>query len=137
MISDFERVVLDTGVLLDVLDGTNEGMYDKIVQRSVDAYFSRISLTELTYVVCRKIGGEIGRKVINDLLASNLVKVISDEQVHDLAAEFKCRYSISIGDCYSLGLAKLMGLPVYFRPEREIIDILEKLKEECEIVLTG
>lgn len=132
-----EAIVLDTGVLLDVLDGNNEIMYDKLVQNSVEAYISRISLTELTYVVCRKIGGESGRSVINDLLASNLVKILSHEEVHKLAAEFKCRYSISIGDCYSLGLAKLMSLPVYFRPEREIILILEKLREECNVVISG
>lgn len=132
-----EAIVLDTGVLLDVLDGKNEIMYNKIVQNSVEAYISRMSLTELTYIVCRKIGGESGRRVISDLLASNLVRILSHEEVHNLAAEFKCRYSISIGDCYSLGLAKLMDLPVYFRPEEEILVILEKLKEDCNVVITG
>ncbi len=129
-------MVLDTGVLMDILDGNNESLYNKIIHNSVDTYISRISLTELTYVVCRKIGGESGRRVINNLLASNLVKVVSQEEVHNLAAEFKCRYSISIGDCYSLGLAKLMEVPVYFRPEKEIILILEKLRGECDVVVT-
>ena len=137
MSSNPEAVVLDTGVLLDALDGNNEVVYDKIVQNSVDAYISRISLTELSYVVCRKIGGESGRRVVNELLASNLVKIVLHEEVHNLAAEFKCRYSISIGACYSLGLAKLMDLPVYFRPEKEIMTILEKLREECNVMITG
>ncbi len=136
MIRSSERMVLDTGVLMDILDGNNESLYNKIIHNSVDTYISRISLTELTYVVCRKIGGESGRRVINNLLASNLVKVVSQEEVHNLAAEFKCRYSISIGDCYSLGLAKLMEVPVYFRPEKEIILILEKLRGECDVVVT-
>ncbi len=137
MSSSPDAIVLDTGVLLDVLDGKNENLYNKIVHNSVDAYISRMSLTELSYVVYRKIGVESGRRVVDDLLASNLLKIVSHEGVHDLAAELKCRYSISIGDCYSLGLAKLMGLSVYFRPEKEIIMILEKLREECDVVITG
>ena len=64
------------------------------------------------------------------LVDSNTIEIIEDEEVWEHAADCKCRIPVSLGDCYTLALAKKYSLkPLFLKPEKELLKNQEKIKE--------
>ena len=64
------------------------------------------------------------------LIDSKTLIIIEDERIWQQAADCKCQISISLGDCYTLALARRYDLiPLFLKPEREILRNKEKIKE--------
>ena len=82
----------------------------------VEAYTTELAITELRYVLCRKLGWQQSKERVNNLLASGYFKVEDTSQLINEAAKIKCQRAISLPDCFILALAhKIAGthfLPV-------------------------
>jgi predicted nucleic acid-binding protein len=73
------RVVVDTGVLVEVLEGSKLGeKFLKLVNSSkLEPIITNLTLIELTYIICRKYGINKARELVKkllDLLKSNMGK---------------------------------------------------------------
>jgi hypothetical protein len=125
--------VLDASVLVELAYGTKVGEAIKtLLEESDKAFTTQLSLTELFYILCRKLGAELAEKKITDLIESGY---ITPEQPRSLIYEvgkIKCKRAISLADCYIIALAKEVGgKAVFARKEREIEK--EMMKEVFEV----
>ncbi len=123
---------LDAGVLIELLAGSKavRGLVESIARGDVEAYTSRLSLTEALYVSCRLWGRDTALQRMRILLDSNTLTIIEDEEIWSQAADCKCRIPISLGDCFTFATAKRYNLtPLFLRPEKEILDNKSKIKE--------
>lgn len=129
-------IVLDTGILIDLLEGKREALFNDIVNGLKLAYVTRISLTELHYILCRKLGKYEASEILRNLMESNFVMPIDTMELYSIAAELKCRFSIALGDCFSLALGKSSNSPVYMKHEKEIDKVAVELLKVTKIVLS-
>lgn len=134
MIDSASGIVLDTGVMVEILEDKQKTLFNHIISGLMRAYITSLSLTELQYVMCRKLGSSEAGNVMEEFISSNLVMPLEIEGTGRIAADLKCKFPIAIADCYSLALGKQLGLPVYMRKEKEIVRVLSELKKEVEII---
>ncbi len=127
----YRRYALDASVLVELLAGSPVArrLAEGLVEGSVEAYAARLSLTEAFYVACRLWGRERAEERVNLLLESGVVEIVEDEKLWEYAGDCKCRIPIALGDCYTLATAKLYAAkPLFLRPEREIMENLERVR---------
>jgi predicted nucleic acid-binding protein len=93
----------------------------------VEAYTTELTITELRYVLCRKLGWQQSEERVNKLLASGYFKLEDTSQLIKEAAKIKCQRAISLPDCFILALAhKIEGNALFARQEQELADEMEK-----------
>ncbi|AWR98562.1 type II toxin-antitoxin system VapC family toxin [Metallosphaera hakonensis] len=117
-----KKVVLDSGVVLSFLEGKFGDYYQRILNEELEPYISTMNLTEIYYVLCRKMGGEKAEKLMKMLVKSGLRIVGVKPRIMKYAAECKCHNSISMGDCFSIATAKYLKTTAVFKREKELED---------------
>ncbi|MHA1167677.1 MAG: PIN domain-containing protein [Candidatus Hodarchaeales archaeon] len=126
--SEVAAAALDTGVIIEYLSLDMKNPADRkyaafIEQTIIESaryevlYISSLSITELLYVLCRNSNWEAAKKTTNELIANFIV--LRSPVIEEIAAEIKCKCSISLADCYTLALGKILPIPVYFMKEDE------------------
>ncbi|MGC9105910.1 MAG: type II toxin-antitoxin system VapC family toxin [Thermoprotei archaeon] len=116
-----KRLVLDAGVILGFLEGKFYEAYEGLLNGDVEAYVSSITLAEVKYVLCRKLGEKRANEVFEKLVNSGLFHVVDVlPEVVNYASECKCRYKIALGDCFTIATAKYLGTKALFREESEL-----------------
>jgi len=124
--------VLDASVLIEILAGSKliHGLVNSIINGEIEAYTTRLSLIEALYVTCRLWGWEEALQRLQILVDSETITVIEDDELWNYVAHCKCRIPISLGDCFTLALAKKYGLkPLFLKQEKELQENREKIKE--------
>ena len=118
------RVVVDTGVLVEVLEGSDLGeKFLKLVNSSkLEPIITNLTLIELTYIICRKYGINKARELVKKLLDSGYFEVVNALEFADHIIETKCNNSISIIDAYVIATAKGLGIQALFKLEKELKD---------------
>lgn len=110
-------------------------MRDALLEENVYAYTTEIAVTEVKYILCRRLGWEEGCKRVNKLLNSGYIEVYGTGQLVDVAAKYKCGRSISLADCFTLALAKKLDCKALFaRKEQELIKEIDKKPFDVEIL---
>jgi len=129
MLIDDTSIVVDTSVLMEILDETQLGeiFFHKVlsITHIQEFYISPLVDTELKYILCRQKGYENGIKITSEFLKD--FTIYSEEKLRDEAAHLKCNFAISLADCYSLATAKLLDIPVYMKKEDEIEKVFSEL----------
>ena len=118
----------DAGVLIDLVYGTTQGAQLKQAMISEHAALitHEIALTELRYILCRKVGQEAAWSRVEKLLASGYIIVEDISILLKDAAAFKCTRRIALPDCFTLALASHMQVTALFASkETEIIREME------------
>ncbi|AEE94466.1 VapC-type toxin [Acidianus hospitalis W1] len=118
------RVVVDTGVLVEVLEGSDLGeKFLKLVNSSkLEPIITNLTLIELTYIICRKYGINKARELVKKLLDSGYFEVVNALEFADHIIEMKCNNSISIIDASVIATAKGLGIQALFKLEKELKD---------------
>lgn len=124
------NIVFDTGPVLELLYSTVRGAKIKaaLTAEELRGNISDITVAELRYVLCRKLGHEESRTKINSLLESRYLAVHEASKLVETAAEYKCRRNLSLADCFALALAKTIGAPVLFAKKEE--DLVREMSKE-------
>jgi predicted nucleic acid-binding protein len=92
-----------------------------------------VTICETLYTICRKEGLQRALDFVKEV--SKRVKIIPSERVTPIAGQFKCKYSISLADCWVLATAKIQNIPALFAfKEKELQEHLESLKHEVEVI---
>ena len=129
MLIDDTSIVVDTSVLMEILDETQMGeiFFQKVLSITYiqEFYISPLVDMELKYILCRQKGYENGIKITSEFLKD--FTIYSEEKLRDKAAHLKCNFAISLADCYSLATAKLLDIPVYMKKEDEIEKVFSEL----------
>jgi len=128
-------VAIDTGVLLELLSKTELGIkFNNSIIKAPNIeflYISPLVEAELIYINCRKKNFIQAKKIIKDFLKPFII--IEEREIRYKAAELKCKFSISLADCYILAVGIENSIPVFMKREDEIEKILSLLKEEVDI----
>ncbi|MBO3839610.1 MAG: PIN domain-containing protein [Thermoproteota archaeon] len=130
-------LALDTSSLLELLFSTPHGIKLKEALKSEEAHgnVSTISIAELKYVLCRKLGVEEATIRVRSLLESGYVVMHDDSELVEYAAEYKCRRRLSLADCFTLALARKINIPALFaRREEELVKEASREPFDVEIL---
>ena len=124
-------MVFDSGVLIELLSGSDEGKkIERFIEDSLDeVVINELNLEEIKYIVCRKNGEEKAERVEQTLRSTGYFRVLPFSSVRGEVYRVKCKYTLSLGDASSIATAKILGLSLLFRREKEI----ERFKQELNI----
>jgi predicted nucleic acid-binding protein len=123
------KLVIDTSALIELIycDILGQKLKKALETDMIEAYTTELAITELRYVLCRKLGWQQSKERVNKLLASGYFTVENTSQLLNEAAEIKCQRAISLPDCFILALAhKISGNALFARQEQELADETKK-----------
>lgn len=109
-------MVLDAGAILELVYSTPQGLKLKrsLVEGKLQASTTELAITEVWYILCRRLGKQEADTRLGSLLESGYIRVIPTSELIRLASAYKCERSISLPDCYTLALADKMSVPALF-----------------------
>ncbi len=126
---------VDTGVLFEFLDDSNLGkvFYQKVLKNPQfqKFYISPLTDVELKYLMCRQSGYKEAKEFISDFLKDFII--YPESELRDEAFRLKCNFPISISDCYSLAVGKILNIPIYMKKEKKIDQVLDGLLSMVKI----
>ena len=108
---------LDSGVLIEMLLDTPLGhaISESLLSDSpIITYSSHFNLTEVEYILCRRLGRELARSKVDNLVRSKYIILTDVESLCATAAEIKCERALALGDCYTLANAKVTASTALF-----------------------
>ena len=123
------KLAIDTSALIELIycDSFGQKLKKALETDMVEAYTTETAITELRYVLCRKLGWQQSEERVNKLLASGYFKVEDTSQLINEAAKIKCERAISLPDCFILALAhKIEGNALFAHQEQELAEEIEK-----------
>jgi len=127
--SEFQQLlVLDAGVLLALALGepSAENLAKEMPSEEGHYGCTELALTELTYILCRKLDWKSAWEETKNLIRSSVVRIIPTGIVWEEAAKIKCSVPISLPDCFTIGASRVLdGVPVFARREAEIANAMK------------
>ena len=133
--SPVKSAVINTGAIIEVLEKSPLGnaFFREVLENEEiqSFYISPLVETELLYILCRLYGFEEARKIVSELLQDFII--CSETNLRNISARLKCSYSISVADCYSFAIAKILNIPIYMKREKEIEFNFEGLSQEITL----
>ncbi len=117
-----KSISVDSGVLLAHFLGEALG---ELVSSHIlpptdrNVYCSRVAISELFYMLCRRKGVQFARESTSTLLKTNYVSVLASDELDMEAGRYKCSRAISLADCYVLSVAKAMNATAVFARREE------------------
>jgi uncharacterized protein len=122
MNANADSYVVDTSILIEFMEGSELGKrFEEQILNSPSLVNLKIPFVvemELKYILGRRFGYNDAIEKVEKALQS--FQVISEERLRNNAVKYKCKYSISIADCYSMALAEIEQIPLYMKKEREV-----------------
>jgi predicted nucleic acid-binding protein len=123
------QLAFDSSVLIAMVDGSDLGvkLTNALVAGEITVHTSLVNIAEAEYVLCRRVGEDIAKSSINDLLASRYVIVEDDPSIHRAASGIKCDRSISLVDCYTFAVAEATSSrAVFLFKESDLLKEIER-----------
>ena len=117
-----DKLSVHSGVLLAHFLGEDLGEVVRshiLPPRNRSVYCSRLAISELFYMLCRRKGEQLARELTSTLLKTNYVSVLSSDDLDMEAGHYKCSRAISLADCYVLSVAKMMSAAAVFAKREE------------------
>ena len=123
------KLAIDTSALIELIycDSLGQKLKKALEADMIEAYTTELAITELQYILCRKLGWQQSSEKVNKLLASGYFTVEDTSRLINEAAKMKCKRAISLPDCFILALAdKIGGGALFARQEQELADEMHK-----------
>ncbi len=123
------KLAIDTSALIELMycDHLGQKLKKALETEIIDAYTTELAVTELRYILCRKLGWEQSTEKVNKLLASGYFSVEETSRLINEASKIKCKRAISLPDCFILALAhRISGAALFARQEQELADEMRK-----------
>ncbi|MCX6648947.1 MAG: PIN domain-containing protein [Candidatus Bathyarchaeota archaeon] len=107
---------VDGGVLYEVATNSDIGDMFREAMKSgeVVAFTHELALTEVLYLLCRRIGFDKAKNHVDNLIFSGLMDLEPAAELMETAARMKCFRPIALADCYTLALAEKHHLVALF-----------------------
>ncbi len=123
---------VDASVLLEITFGSDLAgkLISWIDKDDISFHATTISIAEVRYILCRHLGRDEAEVRVRKLLNSGVISVESDDELWISASDCKCALPISLGDCFTLSLGKVLGIsPLFLRMEREFENRVGLMRE--------
>lgn len=125
-----QQVVVDTGIIIEYLQGTELGkkIKDFIFKNEfIESIMATPVLAiEVYYILRRKYSKSFTLKAINRL--QNIIRFFPLNEYISESGEIKAKHPFALSDCCTLGLAVNKDIKALFIHEREIDKQLKKVK---------
>ncbi|MFX0102385.1 MAG: PIN domain-containing protein [Candidatus Hodarchaeota archaeon] len=125
-------VVLDTGLLIEFLTGTEIGAtIEKVVFKNkfiTSILLTPLTLIEIYYIIRRKSTSERARNEIKKV--RKLARIVPIDEFVEIIGELKATTSIALSDVANIGLADYKDVKVLFKHETEIDEKLAQHASE-------
>ena len=131
------KLAIDTSALIELIycDSLGQKLKKALEINAVEGYTTELAITELQYILCRKLGWQQSNERIKKLLASGYFTVEDTSRLIYQAAEIKCKRAISLPDCFTLALAhKISGNALFARQEQELADEMRKKPFDVDLL---
>jgi uncharacterized protein with PIN domain len=106
-------MVVDTSIILAVFFNEERGYWaaKKMTEHAADLRMSTVSLTEVLIKLEDRQPQQFAL-LRKKLLDSNIRFVAPNLEQAELAAKYRLRYPLNLGDCFVVALAKKEGCPI-------------------------
>jgi predicted nucleic acid-binding protein len=131
------KLAVDASALIELIycDELGQKLKKALESDLVEAWTTELAVTELRYVLCRKLGWYQSSERVNKLLASGYIKVEDTPKLINQAAKTKCRRAISLPDCFTIALAhQIVGNALFARKEQDLTAEMQKEPFEVNIL---
>jgi hypothetical protein len=129
--------VLDTSTLIELVFSTSTGLKLKEALKDglVEAYTTELSIAELRYILCRRLGLIQSNERVDKLLASGYITIEDTTPLILDASKYKCERAISLADCFCLALAhKSLYSTLFARRESDLVKEMQRKPFDVEIL---
>jgi predicted nucleic acid-binding protein len=123
------KLAIDASALIELIycETTGQKLKKALETDLVEAWTTELALTELRYILCRKLGWAESSKRVNKLLASGYFKVEDTMKLMNEAAKLKCGRAVSLPDCFTLALAQeISGSALFARKEQDLTTEMQR-----------
>lgn len=130
-------MVFDTSVLLELIIGSRAGrrLGELLKADVLRPLTTELNITELRYILCRKVGQQQSKDVIEKLLSSGYLRIAPINDVAEEATLLKCQRAISLVDCFTFALGKASKSGVLFaKHEKELDREIEKIPFDVTVL---
>lgn len=127
---------IDAGALYEMAANSDNGvtLREAIKRGDVVASTHELALTEVLYLICRRIGFEKAKHRVDILILSGLIALEPTAELMETAARIKCARPIALADCYTLALAENRHLVALFaEKEAELVREMERAPFDVEM----
>jgi predicted nucleic acid-binding protein len=117
------KLAVDASALIELVycEALGQKLKQALENDLVEAWTTELALTELRYILCRKLGWSESSKRVNKLLASGYFKVEDTMKLMNEAAKLKCCRAVSLPDCFTIALAQeISGTALFARKEQDL-----------------
>ena len=117
------KLAVDTSALIELIycEAPGQKLKNALLKEGVEALTTELAITELRYILCRKLGWAESARRVKKLLESGYFTIESTRKLINEAAKLKCCRSISLPDCFSIALAqKTGGTALFARTEQDL-----------------
>jgi predicted nucleic acid-binding protein len=117
------KLAIDASALIELIycEAIGQKLKKVLEDDLVEAWTTELALTELRYILCRKLGWEESNKRVNKLLASGYFKIEDTMKLMNETAKLKCCRSVSLPDCFTIALAQeISGNALFARKEQDL-----------------
>ena len=131
------KLAVDASALIELTYGRAPGQKLKqaLEKDAVEAWTTELAITELRYILCRKLGWTESDRRVNKLLESGYLKVENTRKLVNAAAKLKCCRAISLPDCFSIALAqKIGGSALFARTEKDLAAEMQRETFKVEVI---
>ena len=120
-----KTLIYDASVLIEIALGSLLGKKAVELALNSDVYTTDFAISELYYILCRKLGEAEADVQVKKLIESNVILPIYVEPQE--GGKIKCKRAISLADAFIIALAnKINGFAVFAKKEREIVREIKK-----------
>ena len=123
------KLAVDASALIELVycEALGQKLKQALENDLVEAWTTELALTELRYILCRKIGWSESSKRVNKLLASGYFKVEDTMKLMNEAAKLKCGRAVSLPDCFTIALAQeISGNALFARKEQDLTTKMQR-----------
>ena len=128
--SGSEKFALDSSVLLfDYFAGGSK----TVTELLSESVLNEVTISETLYVICRMDGKEKASYYV-EKCAKAVHAIASSEIISPIAGYMKCKFPVSLADCWALATAKAFKVPCLFAfRETEILKNLDAIDREVRV----
>jgi predicted nucleic acid-binding protein len=117
------KLAIDASALIELIycEAMGQKLKKALEDDLVEAWTTELALTELRYILCRKLGWEESNKRVSKLLTSGYFKIEDTMKLMNETAKLKCCRSVSLPDCFTIALAQeISGIALFARKEQDL-----------------
>jgi len=123
------KLAVDASALIELIycGALGQKLKQALENDLIEAWTTELALTELRYILCRKLGWSESSKRVNKLLASGYFKVEDTLKIINEAAKLKCCRAVSLPDCFTIALAQeISGNALFARKEQDLTTEMQR-----------